>query len=150
VDRVENQTLLTPPSGLSIRAKPAGAVSRENAGAACSPGGEDPGGKHYCIFVGATPAPIATPPNRAAPPAGPGARFRAPQRYPGWLFPQDGNGNSKDAAFVRTPAPAPQETAMIEEFVELATSGDAQERAPWAASSLKTQEYLDAIRAAAT
>ena len=38
---------------------------------------------------------------------------------------------------------------MIEDFAELAVSGDAAQRASYAEASLKTQEYLDALWVAA-
>ena len=38
---------------------------------------------------------------------------------------------------------------MIEDFADLAASGDAARRSAYAEASLKTQEYLDAIWAAA-
>ena len=38
---------------------------------------------------------------------------------------------------------------MIEDFTELAASGDTSRRAAYADATLKTQEYLDALWAAA-
>jgi hypothetical protein len=55
----------------------------------------------------------------------------------------------KDATFVPTPSNTAQEVAMIENFAELAASGDSARRSGYAESSLKTQEYLDALWVAA-
>jgi predicted dehydrogenase len=60
-----------------------------------------------------------------------------------------GMATRKDASFVPTPANTAQQVAMVQTFVELAASGDAARRAGYAASSLKTQEYLDALWMAA-
>jgi len=60
-----------------------------------------------------------------------------------------GMATRKDFSFVPTPADTPQEVAMIETFATLATSGSDAERAAYAAASLKTQEYLDALWKAA-
>lgn len=60
-----------------------------------------------------------------------------------------GMGTRKDATFIPTPPSTAQETAMIEDFVALAVSGDASQRAAYAESTLKTQEYLDALWSAA-
>jgi predicted dehydrogenase len=60
-----------------------------------------------------------------------------------------GMGTRKDAAFVPTPPRTAQETAMIEDFAELAVSGDAARRAAHAEATLRTQGYLDALWAAA-
>jgi hypothetical protein len=59
-------------------------------------------------------------------------------------------GTRKDASFVSTPPTASQETAMIENFADLAASGDASQRAAYATATLKTQEYLDALWVAAS
>lgn len=55
----------------------------------------------------------------------------------------------KDMTFVATPSITPQEVAMIEDFATLANSGDSTGRKAYADASLKTQEYLDALWAAA-
>ncbi len=60
-----------------------------------------------------------------------------------------GMGTRKDAMFVPTTPRTAQETAMIEDFTELAASGDAAQRAAYAEATLKTQRYLDALWAAA-
>jgi hypothetical protein len=52
-------------------------------------------------------------------------------------------------SFVPTPGSVGQEVAMIDDFAGLAASGDAAARAGYAASSLRTQEYLDALWRAA-
>jgi predicted dehydrogenase len=55
----------------------------------------------------------------------------------------------KDVTFIPAPSNISAEVLMIENFSEVAVSGDAARRAEFVASSLKTQEYLDAIWAAA-
>jgi predicted dehydrogenase len=60
-----------------------------------------------------------------------------------------GMATRKDATFVPTPASTAQEVAMIDNFAELSLSGDVARRAACADASLKTQEYVDAIWAAA-
>ncbi len=60
-----------------------------------------------------------------------------------------GMATRKDAAFVPTPGRIGQEVAMLDNFALLAASGDAALRAGYAASTLKTQEYLDALWRAA-
>jgi hypothetical protein len=55
----------------------------------------------------------------------------------------------KDVTLVPTPSETAQEVAMIEDFAELAASGDTAGRARHAEASLKTQEYLDALWVAA-
>lgn len=60
-----------------------------------------------------------------------------------------GMATRKDMSFVPTPANTAQQVAMVQTFAELAASGDAARRAGYAASSLKTQEYLDALWMAA-
>ena len=51
----------------------------------------------------------------------------------------------KEWSFVPTPAKTAQEVAMIEDFADLVASENAAVRAGYAAASLKTQEYLDAL-----
>lgn len=60
-----------------------------------------------------------------------------------------GMATRKDVMFVPTPSNLSGEVAMIETFAELAVSENAARRAGFVASSLKTQEYLDALWAAA-
>jgi predicted dehydrogenase len=55
----------------------------------------------------------------------------------------------KDIAFFPTPTNTPQEVLMIDDFAGLAAAGNAGQRARYADSSLKTQELVDAIWAAA-
>jgi predicted dehydrogenase len=64
-------------------------------------------------------------------------------------FHRTGMATRNDVTFVAAPAKLPQEVAMIENFAELARSGNAAHRAAFAEASLKTQEYLDALWAAA-
>jgi hypothetical protein len=56
-----------------------------------------------------------------------------------------GMGTRKDTTFIATSASIGQEIAMIDNFAELAASPDAPRRASYAASTLRTQEYLDAL-----
>jgi hypothetical protein len=74
--------------------------------------------------------------------------FRNPKIQAGYTH-RTGMATRKDATFVPTPSHTAQEVAMIEDFAALAASGDAAQRAAYADASLKTQEYLDALWAAA-
>jgi predicted dehydrogenase len=74
--------------------------------------------------------------------------FKNPESKTGYSH-RTGMGTRKDVAFVATPASTAQEVAMIENFTEVAGSGEAGRRTHFAESSLKTQEYLDAIWVAA-
>ncbi|SIN69592.1 Predicted dehydrogenase [Singulisphaera sp. GP187] len=60
-----------------------------------------------------------------------------------------GMATRKDVTFIPTPSKSSQEAAMIDDFAELAASGTAAQRAAYAEATLKTQEYLDALWAAA-
>lgn len=60
-----------------------------------------------------------------------------------------GLATRKDLAFVSTPSDVTGDVAMIEAFAELTASKHGDRQTAWTASSLKTQEYLDAIWAAA-
>jgi predicted dehydrogenase len=60
-----------------------------------------------------------------------------------------GMATRKDITFIPTPGIVGQEVAMLDNFAALAASGDAALRAGYAASTLKTQEYLDALWRAA-
>ncbi len=64
-------------------------------------------------------------------------------------FHRTGMATRKDATFVTTPSPRGQEILMIDDFAQLAASGNAAERNRWAAATLQTQEYLDALWQAA-
>jgi hypothetical protein len=55
----------------------------------------------------------------------------------------------KDVTFVPTPSNTSAQVAMIQTFAEVAASGEAARRTAFAASSLKTQQYLDAVWVAA-
>jgi predicted dehydrogenase len=70
--------------------------------------------------------------------------FKNPDIKAGYYH-RTGMATRKDAAFVETPASTPQEVAMIENFAQLTTGGGAV----YADASLQTQEYLDALWAAA-
>ena len=74
--------------------------------------------------------------------------FKNPEIQAGYTH-RTGMATRKDATFVPTPSTTAQEVAMIEDFAELAVSGDAAQRAAYAEASLKTQEYLDALWVAA-
>ena len=74
--------------------------------------------------------------------------FRNPEIKAGYTH-RTGMATRKDATFVPTPSNTAQEVAMIEDFAALAASGDAARRSAYADASLKTQEYLDALWAAA-
>jgi predicted dehydrogenase len=75
--------------------------------------------------------------------------FRNPENKAGY-FHRTGMASRKDVSFIPTPANMPQEVAMVETFAELATSGNAARRSGFAATTLKTQQYLDALWAAAS
>ncbi len=55
----------------------------------------------------------------------------------------------EDFVFVETPSQTPQQVLMIENFVDLAASGEAEARASFANASIQTQSLLDAVWAAA-
>jgi predicted dehydrogenase len=60
-----------------------------------------------------------------------------------------GMATRNDVRFVATPATVAQERLMVEDFATLAASGNAEERGRYAVSTLKTQEYVDALWQAA-
>jgi predicted dehydrogenase len=74
--------------------------------------------------------------------------FKNPDVETGY-FHRTGMATRKDVTFVPTPSNTSAEVAMIQTFAELAAFGNAARRAAFAASSLKTQQYLDAIWVAA-
>jgi hypothetical protein len=74
--------------------------------------------------------------------------FKNPEIKTGYSH-KTGMATRKDATFVPTPSDTGQEVAMIEDFAELAVSGNASQRASYVEASLKTQEYLDALWVAA-
>ena len=65
-------------------------------------------------------------------------------------FHRTGLAARKDFTFVSTPADRAQEVSMIDDFAELVATGTAIERSACAEASRKTQQYLDAIWAAAS
>jgi predicted dehydrogenase len=75
--------------------------------------------------------------------------FKNPTIEAGYTH-RTGMATRKDAAFIPTPARVPQEVAMIETFAELADSDKAARRIAFVGATLKTQEYLDALWAAAS
>jgi len=74
--------------------------------------------------------------------------FKKPDSRAGY-FHRSGMASRQDVTFVPTPAETAQEVAMVEDFAELTAPGNTTGRAGYADASLKTQEYLDAIWAAA-
>ena len=74
--------------------------------------------------------------------------FKNPDIETGY-FHRTGMATRKDVTFVPTPSNTSAQVAMIQTFAEVAAFGDAARRVAFAASSLKTQLYLDAIWAAA-
>jgi predicted dehydrogenase len=73
--------------------------------------------------------------------------FKNPDIKTGYTH-RTGMATRKDLKFIETPSLTSGEVAMIRNFAALAASGNTARRAAYAASSLKTQEYLDAIWAA--
>lgn len=74
--------------------------------------------------------------------------FKNPASPSGYSH-RTGTASRQDIAFIPTPAPLAAEVAMVENFAALATSDSDASRAGYAAASLKTQEYLDALWQAA-
>jgi predicted dehydrogenase len=74
--------------------------------------------------------------------------FKNPDIKVGYTH-RTGMATRKDMTFVPTPGHVAQEVAMVDNFAGLAASGDATRRAAYAASTLRTQEYLDALWRAA-
>jgi hypothetical protein len=74
--------------------------------------------------------------------------FKIPGIKAGYTH-RTGMATRKDVTFIPTPSKASGQVAMIEMFAEVAASGNDARRAEFASSSLKTQEYLDAIWATA-
>ena len=74
--------------------------------------------------------------------------FKKPENEAGYLH-RTGMATREEFSFIPTPAKTAQEVAMIDDFADLAASGDATKRAAYATASLQTQEYLDALWAAA-
>ena len=73
--------------------------------------------------------------------------FQKPGSKAGY-FHRTGMASREEITFIPTPAPLAAEVAMVENFAALAGT-DSAERAAFAAASLKTQEYLDALWQAA-
>ena len=74
--------------------------------------------------------------------------FKNPDIKTGYFY-RTGMLTRKDVTFISTPSNTSGEVAMIENFAEMCTSGNAARWNAFAAASLKTQEYLDAIWLAA-
>lgn len=74
--------------------------------------------------------------------------FKNPDIKTGY-FHRTGMATRKDVTFVPTPSNTSAQVAMIQTFAQVAASGEAARRTAFAASSLKTQQYLDAIWVAA-
>lgn len=62
---------------------------------------------------------------------------------------RSGMATRKDVTFIPTPSSIAGEVAMVQDFAELAANGNAERRTKYISASLKTQEYVDAIWAAA-
>ncbi|HEV7402940.1 MAG TPA: Gfo/Idh/MocA family oxidoreductase [Chthoniobacteraceae bacterium] len=69
--------------------------------------------------------------------------FKNPTDHAGY-FHRTGMASRHERTFIATPASTPAEVSMVENFAALA-SGDEPGRFAFAAASLKTQEYLDAL-----
>ncbi len=63
-------------------------------------------------------------------------------------FHRTGMASRHEVTFIATPAPAPAEVSMVENFAALARGAE-PDRLAFAAATLKTQEYLDAVWQAA-
>ncbi len=74
--------------------------------------------------------------------------FKNPDLATGYVH-RTGMATRKEATFVPTAAKVAQEVAMIDNFSKLAASASGARWAAYAEASLKTQEYLDALWAAA-
>ena len=74
--------------------------------------------------------------------------FKNPDIKTGYTH-RTGMAIRKDVMFIPTPSKASGQVGMVETFAEVAASGNTTRRAEFVSSSLKTQEYLDAIWAAA-
>jgi len=72
------------------------------------------------------------------------SHFKNPGIKTGY-FHRTGMATRKDVTYIETPSETAPEILMIESFANLARSGDPSQRAGPAISSLKTQEYLDAL-----
>jgi hypothetical protein len=70
--------------------------------------------------------------------------FQNPDIKAGYSF-RTGMATRNDALFVSTPANTPQEVAMVEYFANLTSPENAPKRLAFAAASLLTQKYLDAL-----
>jgi predicted dehydrogenase len=74
--------------------------------------------------------------------------FQNPLSQTGYVHRTD-MATRADFSFVATSGETPQEVLMIETFAELATNGNDPRRADYAAATVTTQEYLDALWASA-
>jgi predicted dehydrogenase len=70
--------------------------------------------------------------------------FKNPDVAPGYTH-RSGMASRKEIKLVLSPSATPQEVAMVEDFATLASSGDSAGGSKYAAATLKTQEYLDAL-----
>ena len=70
--------------------------------------------------------------------------FKNPDVKAGYFY-RTGMATRKDEIFVPTPANTPQEVAMVENFANLSAPENASKRPTFAAASLLTQKYLDAL-----
>ena len=70
--------------------------------------------------------------------------FQNPDIKAGYCY-RTGMGTRKDGVLVPTPTSTPQEVAMVENFADLTAPENAPKRSAFAAATLQTQEYLDAL-----
>ena len=75
--------------------------------------------------------------------------FKNPDIQTGYTH-RTGMATRKDAVFIPTQNQAPQQRGMVEHFALEAMNGTPKYRAAYAAAALQTQEYVDALWAAAT
>ena len=61
----------------------------------------------------------------------------------GYIY-RSGSMTPKEFTFVDTPSETPQQVLMIQNFADLAISGDRRTRTDYAAAATTTQRYLDA------
>ena len=70
--------------------------------------------------------------------------FQNPEIKAGYFY-RTGMGTRKDGVLVPTPTSTPQEVAMVENFADLTAPENVPKRSGFAAATLQTQEYLDAL-----
>ncbi|MCP4328627.1 MAG: Gfo/Idh/MocA family oxidoreductase [Alphaproteobacteria bacterium] len=70
--------------------------------------------------------------------------FQAAEVPTGYVH-RSGSMTPDDFTFVETPSGTPQQVLMIQNFADLATSGDRETRVAYAKAAATTQHYLDAV-----